>query len=156
MAYGIPNKETSEKLAQSLRDLLENPEYLTVTVRENIQYVAGVLNYGGGWVALSIEELIVRNHYDYLGATQAPIARPVDAFQHEVLLLKLGRAAGQRVWARKIVQDAIKTLVEAGILTTGRVSDGQADFLQTRLVDQKLSIEGAVMEVHRKINEKRA
>lgn len=153
MAFGIPNKGTSEKLAQSLREFLENSEYQTVTVRENIQYLAGMLNYGRGWVAMSIEELIVRNHYDYLGAIREPAAETVDVFQHEMLILKLGRGGGQRDFARGIVREAIKKLVDAGILVTGSGSDGQAGFLQTSLANPKLSVTGAVMEVHRKIKE---
>lgn len=147
MGYRLPNIKTSENLKRSLMDFFGHHEFLTATVRQSIQYIADILNYSGDWVAMSIEEAIVRNHYDHLGSEEEPRARERDFFYHTNLLINLGRVANRRELARPYLNLHLKTLVEAGILKI--TSSG------TALVNPRLTIDESVNEVRRKINAKR-
>lgn len=145
----------SATLAQALQQIIALPDYLRATYRMNLQFLADLVHYNARWVVMSPEELIVRNHYDNFCSIREPKARAVDVFTHENLFIQLGLAPNVKQSARYAVMEAVKNLIEAGILKTDTGSDGQCDFLMTRLVDPKLSLDGAVDQVRERINKKR-
>ena len=145
---------TSVRLRDRLLEFLNWPDFMKVEYRQNLQFLADDLECEG-WVAMSLEEVIVRNHYDYLGVVGEPQAGMREVFQHERLLMMLGRVGNHPKLSRPVVEKAIKKLIEAKILVSTSASDGQAGFPSTELYDSKWTIGRAVFEVRKRINENR-
>ncbi len=142
---------TNEGLKQLFSELLAQPDFLTVSRRRIVTSFLCTHLHVFGYVAMTHEELILRKHYEFLGADNGkPEAKAVDVFQHVNLFLQLG-IASHEVLARTAVKKTIDNLVELEMLKRDTGSDGQADFATTRLVNPKLSIDEAVHELNRKI-----
>lgn len=150
----LPNG-TSERLAKILEMLARLPEFLKVPYRQNLQFLADHLNYEG-WVAMSKEELILRNHYDFLGYHDGPRQRTVEFFHHENLLLMLGRVPNVPQVYRHVVREVVGNLVKANLLAVTSVGDIQASWCASRLVNEKMPMGEAVYELRKRLNENRA
>jgi hypothetical protein len=146
---------TSKRLSEFLLVFVGLSEFHQVPYRKNLQFLADNLIWEG-WVAMSLEEIIVRNHFDFLGVTGQPKARTTELYKHEKLLMMLGRVGNHPKLSRPRVQEVVKRLVEVKILLTDKYGSGEDDYNATRLANPQLTIDQAAHEVRTKINENRA
>lgn len=124
-----------QSLAEALQKLLVQPDFFTVPKRTILRFLCDQLRLHG-YVAMSPEELLIRNHL-MDGEKEFRLLVRVDCFKHQWLFERLG-------FSSKDLVDAITICVDLDILEQDTTSDGQVSFTVTCWKNKNMSLHEAL------------
>ena len=133
--------QTRDDFLEALRALLAQPDVGTVSKGLQVGFIEGVLS-NHSYRGMSHEELVIRFHFNFPRYSDLPVLKcyGVDTFLLENYFLRLGISSCSLILA-------IKKCVEISLLTSGTVTDGQADFRTTIWRDATVSLKDGIAKL---------